>query len=99
MSFIETQGPERDLGMEVFFCPTKGSGGRLKRLPEDFVVDEISSPPPKAEPGKYTIATVTSTNWEMNRLVRQLSKQVGVSRNRIGFAGTKDKRAVTTQLL
>ena len=42
---------------------------------------------------------VTATNWETNRLVRHLSKILGISRNRIGFAGTKDKRAVTTQLM
>lgn len=99
MSFRAAQAAESDLGMEVFYTDTPGIGGRLKVQAEDFVVDEISQTLPRADNGKYVIATVTSTNWEMNRLVRQLSKALGISRNKIGFAGTKDKRAVTTQLL
>lgn len=99
MSFSETHGPEADLGMEIYCSPTSGTGGRLKHLAEDFIVEEIPRSPPPADDGKYVIATVTSTNWEMNRLVRMLSKNLGISRNRIGFAGTKDKRAITTQLI
>lgn len=99
MHFSESSGPERDLGMEVFYTSSKGTGGKLKLLPEDFIVDEIPQMPPRSDSGKYTIAMVRSTNWEMNRLVRQLSKYLGISRNGIGFAGTKDKRAVTTQLM
>jgi tRNA pseudouridine13 synthase len=99
MSHLECQTDEARMGLEIFFTDTPGILGRLKFLPEDFVVDEISEHPPPAEEGRYTIATVTSTNWEMNRLVRQLSRALRISRNRIGFAGTKDKRAVTTQLM
>ena len=68
-------------------------------MPEDFIVREISDPPRKKDNGDYTIATVTARNWETNRLVRLMSRSMGVSRDRIGFAGTKDKRAVTTQLM
>lgn len=99
MRFSESSGPERDLGMEVFYTSTRGTGGKLKIFPEDFIVDEVPHPPPPSENGRYVIATVRSTNWEMNRLVRQLSKYLGIGRNGIGFAGTKDKRAVTTQLI
>ena len=77
---------------------TTGIGGRIKDSPEDFVVEEISSPPPKVEGGRYTVAVVRTRNWETNRLVREMSRRLGVSRKRIRFAGTKDKRAVTTQL-
>ena len=45
------------------------------------------------------IARATSTNWETNRMVRMMSRSMGISRERIGFAGTKDKRAVTSQLM
>lgn len=90
---------ERDIGLEVFFSDTEGSGGKLKTTAEDFVVDEVSKYPPAKPDGKVCVARVTATNWETNRLIRHLSKMLGISRNRIGFAGTKDKRAVTTQLL
>jgi tRNA pseudouridine13 synthase len=95
----EIPDSEADLGMEVFFTATRGVGGRLKRYPEDFVVDEISNPPPPMEGGRYVVAKVTATNWEMNRLVRQISRALGISRNLVHFAGTKDKRAVTSQLM
>ncbi len=95
----EIPGSEADLGMEVFLTATRGVGGRLKRYAEDFVVEEISNHPPQVEGGKYVVAKVTATNWEMNRLVRQISRSLGISRNLVHFAGTKDKRAVTTQLM
>lgn len=90
---------ERDLGIEGYLTSTKGVGGVLKASPDDFVVEEIPLPPPPAPDGRYTIATLRVRNWETNRLVRQLAKSLHVSRRRIGFAGTKDKRALTTQLV
>src|SRR5207244_8707778 len=57
-----------------------------------------SSPPPPAIDGSYTIAALRVRNWETNRLVRELARGLHISRRRIGFAGTKDKRALTTQL-
>ncbi len=89
---------ERDLGIAAYLTSTPGVGGILKATPEDFVVEEVSSPPAPAPDGRYAIATVRVREWETNRLVRQLAKSLHVSRRRIGFAGTKDKRAITTQL-
>jgi len=97
--YIECTNRERELGLEVFYTSTPGIGGRLRATPEDFRVEEISDFPEVADDGRYTIATVTSANWETNRLIRQLSRALGISRSRVGFAGTKDKRAVTTQLM
>ncbi len=90
---------ETTIGMHNYLCDTDGTGGHLKTVPEDFVVREISDPPRKKDNGDYSIATVTARNWETNRMVRLMSRSMGVSRDRIGFAGTKDKRAVTTQLM
>lgn len=96
---LDCKTREAVIGLEVFYTDTAGIGGRLKRFPEDFLVGEISTYPEKVENGAYVIAKVTSQNWEMNRLVRELSNALGISRERIGFAGTKDKRAITTQLM
>lgn len=95
----ESEGPERTIGLEVFYTDGEGTGGALKRSVDDFVVTEVSSFPPRDPDGQYTIATVTSRNWETNRLIRQLARSLGVGRNRITFAGTKDKRGVTSQLM
>ena len=97
--YRECTTAEADIGMRCYLCPAEGTGGHLKTLPEDFVVTEISDPPRAKENGDYAIATVVTRNWETNRLVRILARSIGMSRERIGFAGTKDKRAVTTQLM
>jgi len=89
---------ERELGIEGYLTTTPGVGGTLKASAEDFVVEEVSSPPEPDPQGRYTTATLRVREWETNRLVRQLAKSLHISRRRIGFAGTKDKRAVTTQL-
>ena len=90
---------ETGIGMHNYLCDTDGTGGHLKTVPEDFIVREISDPPRQKDNGEYSIATVTARNWETNRMVRLMSRNMGVSRDRIGFAGTKDKRAITTQLM
>lgn len=99
MPFRECKTAEADVGMLYYISDAAGTGGRLKEQPEDFIVREISSRPDRTEGGRFTIATVTVRNWETNRMVRLLSRELGVSRERIGFAGTKDKRAITTQLM
>lgn len=90
---------ETKIGMLYYLSNADGTGGRIKVLPEDFRVTEISKGPAEDLNGKFTIAKVTSTNWETNRMVRLLSRSLGISREKIGFAGTKDKRAVTSQLM
>jgi len=90
---------EKLVGIEEYLTDTDGIGGKLRKAPEDFIVKEISMAPPEVPNGRWTIATITSRNWETNRLLRMLSKDLRASRDRIKFAGTKDKRAVTSQLM
>jgi len=91
---------ESDLGLELFYTQDiPGIGGKLRKTPEDFVVDEISVLPPPSPDGKFVIARVWHRNWEMNRLIRRLSSNLKVGRARVGFAGTKDGRAVAAQLM
>lgn len=91
---------ESDLGMEMFLTEgIPGIGGKLRKVPEDFVVNEISIKPPESPDGRFVIAKVWHRNWEANRLVRRLASNLHVGRTRVGFAGTKDGRAVATQLM
>ena len=90
---------EEECGMLGFATPGPGIGGRLRAEPEDFVVVEAGGSPPRVEGGSMTAARVRVRNWETNRLVRQLGRRLHISSKRIRFAGVKDKRAVTTQLL
>ena len=90
---------EKNIGIETFFTNYHGIGGKLRANSEDFVVNEIYLYPKKVENGCSIIAEVSAKNWETHRLVRELSKRLRISQKRIGFAGTKDKRACSTQLM
>lgn len=91
---------ESELGLEVFLTDgIPGIGGKLRKTPEDFQVDEISILPPADPEGKFVIAKVWHRNWEANRLVRRLGSNLRIGRAKIGFAGTKDGRSVSTQLM
>jgi tRNA pseudouridine13 synthase len=89
---------EQNVGIETFFSKAEGIGGKLRTIPEDFKVRERFTDHEEKKEGLFTIAQITSKNWETNALVRTLSKNLKISRNRIHFAGTKDKRSVSTQL-
>ncbi len=89
---------ESDVGIEVYQTKTRGIGGRIKDAPEDFIVEEVPTLPPREDDGPYTVAWIRTRNWETNRLVRMMARGLRISRRRIRFAGTKDKRAITTRL-
>jgi tRNA pseudouridine13 synthase len=98
----EPGGAELSMGLKLFFTSSQGTGGKLRRRTEDFVVDEVSVYPAVAEPpgsGRFSVATVRAFNWETNRLVKRLARELNIRQYQIHFAGTKDKRAVTTQMM
>ena len=86
-------------GLTGYACEGEGIGGLLKSRFEDFRVEEVGRTPALEGKGRFTVVKVTLTNWETNRFVGKLAKKLGISKNRIWFSGTKDKRAITTQLL
>jgi len=90
---------EKKAGIVTFYTNFDGVKGKLRTVPEDFIVEEISEYPLKQEKGKFTIAEVETINWETNRLIKVLSNRLHISRRRINFAGTKDKRAETKRLM
>jgi tRNA pseudouridine13 synthase len=90
--------PEFEHRIGIWFYATKaaGIGGTIKAIPADFCVREVTNRTEGTE-GNYLIAELTKENWDTHNVVREISRRLRVSRNRIGFAGTKDKFAVTTQ--
>jgi tRNA pseudouridine13 synthase len=87
---------EKQMGIELYCSSVAGIGGELRQESQDFVVKEITNRE-EGETGKYLILELVKNNWDMNHLVRDISRKLGISQKRISFAGTKDKRAVTTQ--
>jgi tRNA pseudouridine13 synthase len=73
-------------------------GGKVKARWEDFVVEEIPLQPPSGE-GPYLRILVEKRGWDMETLIRHLATQLGIDDTRVGYAGLKDKQAVTRQYL
>ena len=85
------------LGLSYFITDTPGIGGRLRTTAEDFVVTELYEDCEEVREGEYTHFTLEKMNWDTHRAIKFIAKRLGVSHKRFGFAGTKDKRAVTSQ--
>jgi tRNA pseudouridine13 synthase len=99
----EAHPVERAVGMAYYVSDADGIGGRLRHAPEDFRVTEIEAFEPEpvdADPGAYNHVLLRATlrDWDTNDFAAALSDALGASRERVSWAGTKDKRAVTTQL-
>lgn len=88
---------DTDLGLDWYATDALCVGGELKKRPEDFRVVERADFP-YGEEGKHAVLRVTLRGYETHEFARDLSDALGASRKRVRWAGTKDKRAVTTQL-
>jgi tRNA pseudouridine13 synthase len=82
--------------MSVYLTASRGIGGQIRQRPEDFVVNEVYVEH-RALDGRYQLVKVTKTDTETHHLVRDLSRRLRISQRRVSWAGTKDKRAITTQ--
>ena len=88
---------EQELGMRYYSSDTTGIGGKLRSTAEDFLVEEI--PVAVGDSGPYLICKLTKKDWELQHAVKELAKRLGISHRRIGWGGTKDRHAVTSQLI
>ena len=75
-----------------------GTGGRIREQIEDFVVDEVPAYDASGE-GEHTFVRVEKRGLTTDDVVRKLAGFVKTKPSAIGFAGRKDKYAVTTQWL
>ena len=94
---------EQTVGIAHYVSDADGVGGRLRDRPEDFQVRELElfeTEPLDAKPAAYPHIVLRATlhNWDTNDFAQAVSNKLGISRERVSWAGTKDKRAVTTQL-
>lgn len=71
-------------------------GGELGPSPVDFVVDEIPAYSPTGE-GQHVYAQIRKTNYTTPAMVDLVARAAGVDARDIGYAGMKDRWAVTTQ--
>ena len=93
---ITASEQDRNLGMEFYATDAGGCGGILRSSAEDFQVEEVY-PDFNYEGGRYLVLEVEKKDWDTHHLIRELSGQLRISQKRFGWAGTKDKHAVTRQ--
>ncbi len=91
--------PERAIGLEFYGSTAPGVPGRLKSSSDAFRVTEISSYPLPDPDGPYSVLRVLSRDWEQHELADAIARRLGLGRNAVHWAGTKDRRAVAERLL
>lgn len=102
---------EVGVGIEVYASKTRGLGGVIRRSIEDFIVEEILLDGSKAsvhleknravlnEHGRYLVCILVKRGWDTLLAVEKIAKSLGISLDRIGFAGIKDAEALTAQYI
>jgi tRNA pseudouridine13 synthase len=70
--------------------------GLLRVRPEDFQVEELPRIEPAGE-GSHLWLEIRKTNANTDWVARQLAEAAGVHTREVGYAGMKDRRAVTRQ--
>lgn len=73
-----------------------GIGGVLKQREDDFLVDELPLYPPSGE-GEHLMLFVEKKGLSTSYLIGMLARHFGVRESDIGYAGLKDKTAITRQ--
>jgi tRNA pseudouridine13 synthase len=96
---------EKSLGILYYSTNKKGIGGRIRVVPEDFIVEEIT---PEGiivnenlkklnrGKGKYTLAVLKKISRPLLPIISIIERKINA---KISFAGIKDRRAVTYQLI
>ena len=69
---------------------------RLRATPEDFLVDEVAAFAPSGE-GSHTFVRIEKRLRTTTEVARDLARAAGVAARDVGFAGRKDRMAVTRQ--
>jgi tRNA pseudouridine13 synthase len=75
-----------------------GIGGRLKVAPDDFAVEEIPLYQPCGE-GPHTYLFIEKRGLSTYHMLDRVARALRVAPDAVGYAGLKDARAVTRQLI
>jgi len=67
----------------------------IKNKAEDFCVEEIMDL--KKGKGKYVYFILKKKNWNTMDAINKIGRRLNISSKRFGFAGLKDKKAITEQ--
>lgn len=70
--------------------------GEIRTFPEDFIVEETLAFEPSGS-GEHSFLQIQKTGENTEYVARQLARFANVRQRDIGFAGMKDRHAITTQ--
>jgi tRNA pseudouridine13 synthase len=84
------------MAMTYLTADLPGIGGTIKERPEDFLVEEQPLYEP-AGAGEHLYLCIEKRGITTFDVVRHLSRSFHVNRRDVGYAGLKDKQAVTRQ--
>jgi tRNA pseudouridine13 synthase len=96
---------EEELGLRYHITEANGIGGQVRTQPEDFIVEEITREGLIANDalaklsrgdGSHSLAVLTKTSRDTIPTARQIAANLGAS---VSYAGIKDRRAKTHQLI
>jgi len=73
-----------------------GTGGRIREICEDFIVEEIPAYEPEGT-GEHLFVNLTRRGMNTRDISRQLAHLFELPYDSIGYAGLKDKQSVATQ--
>lgn len=93
-----------------YLSKTNGIGGTIKNSAEDFAVEEITRDGvvlelnkeitrADDENGKFLHFVLQKRDWGTSQAIKTIATRLRMSFKRFNFAGTKDKTAITTQLV
>lgn len=71
-------------------------GGVIRSVPEDFRVEEIPAYLPSGD-GEHVYVRFEKRNWSTLDAIKAMARALGVDGRECGWAGLKDKHAVTVQ--
>ncbi|NYZ78542.1 tRNA pseudouridine(13) synthase TruD [Candidatus Micrarchaeota archaeon] len=92
----------------IYLSKLQGIGGVMKSRPEDFIVEEITKTGEileldkaferQGEEGDFTYFIMQKRNWNTLQALKAIGRKLHCGLKRFGYAGVKDRNAVTTQL-
>jgi tRNA pseudouridine13 synthase len=79
-------------------APLPGVGGEIKQVPADFIVEEVPLYSPSGE-GEHTYFEIEKTDLSTPEALERLSRVLGKSVKDFGYAGLKDRKGITRQVI
>jgi len=91
-----TDSPYTPLPQWPHAYPASGASATLKRLNEDFIVTELPLQLPSGE-GEHLWLDIEKNGANTAFVAQQLAEAAGVNEWDVGYAGLKDRYAITRQ--